>query len=33
VHEVKYDGYRMQARIDGRDIKIGLVPIEPAHDG
>ena len=22
VHEVKYDGYRMHARIDGRDIKL-----------
>src|SRR5207342_2043815 len=22
VHEVKYDGYRMHARVDGRDIKL-----------
>ena len=22
VHEIKYDGYRMHARIDGRDIKL-----------
>jgi bifunctional non-homologous end joining protein LigD len=22
VHEIKYDGYRMQARIDGRDVKL-----------
>jgi len=22
VHEVKYDGYRMHARIDGKDIKL-----------
>jgi len=22
VHEIKYDGYRMQARVDGRDIKL-----------
>jgi bifunctional non-homologous end joining protein LigD len=22
VHEVKYDGYRMHARIDGDDIKL-----------
>jgi hypothetical protein len=22
LHEIKYDGYRMHARIDGRDIKL-----------
>ena len=22
VHEIKYDGYRMHARIDGRDIRL-----------
>jgi ATP-dependent DNA ligase len=28
LHEIKYDGYRMHARIDGNDIKL-LTPDRP----
>jgi ATP-dependent DNA ligase len=38
VHEIKYDGYRMHARIEGSDIKLltrtgpGLIASLRAHD-
>jgi bifunctional non-homologous end joining protein LigD len=32
IHEIKYDGYRMQARIDGRTIRLLVGPRQARRD-